>query len=309
MTTVWFSRGCPDHLIEFVRDAGWEVVGPSADGRRRAHVAIAGSEPYTAHELADLPELGLIARTGIGIDAIDLAACTEAGVMVTNTPDGPTTSTAEHTMALMLAVSHELAASAARLRAGSGNYIAQQRSMELAGRTLGLVGAGRIGGAVARMAAGFDLGVLVHDPARQDSVPLDQLLARADIVSLHLPVTSETAGLFDTTMLAKMKPGSVLINCARGPIVVTDDLVAALQSGHLMGAGLDVTDPEPLPADHPLLHMDNVIVTPHIASSTIAGRARMERMAAEQVVMALRGQTPTELRNPAVLDHPARRIS
>lgn len=151
------------------------------------------------------------------------------------------------------------------------------------------------------MARAIGMEVVVSDPVHDNSVSFEELLERSDVLSLHVPATPETTGIIDATALANMRRGSVLINCARGPVVVTDDLVAALESGHLMGAGLDVTDPEPLDPDHPLLHMDNVVVTPHIASNTGAGRARMERMAFEQVRMALTGYEPTHLLNPLVL--------
>ena len=301
MTAVWFCRGCPEHLRGPLAEAGLTAVGPELDARPSAVAVMAGGEPYTAEVLDTLPELQVLARVGIGYDAVDLTAATERKVMVTNTPEGPTTSTAEHTIALMMAVSHELTASANRLRAATGDYVNRQNSMELNGRTLGLLGYGRIGQAVAGMARAIGMEVVVSDPVHDNSVSFEELLERSDVLSLHVPATPEAMGIIDATALANMRRGSVLINCARGPVVVTDDLVAALESGHLMGAGLDVTDPEPLDPDHPLLHMDNVVVTPHIASNTGAGRARMERMAFEQVRMALTGYEPTHLLNPLVL--------
>ena len=306
--TVWFRSGCPKHLAAQAAAAGVATVGPDFDERALASIVIAGSEPYNAEVLDTLPDLVAVIRTGIGTDAVDFAACTERGIAVDNTPDGPTTSTAEHAVALMMAVAHQVPSSAARLARGEGtsivDYISAQRSMELNGRTLGLIGSGRIGSAVIPMAQAIGMNVVITDPAHPDSIPLDDLLAQSDVVSLHIPATPETIGMFDAATLAKMRPGSVLINCARGKVVVTDDLVAALESGHLMGAGLDCTDPEPLGADHPLLHMDNVVVTPHVASSTIAGRQRMERMAFDQALTVLNGEPPSELRNPDVLEHP-----
>ena len=310
MIGAWWARPCPTQLIGAHGDIGLAVCGPSIEDRSSAGVVFAGGESYDAAVLDQLDQLQVIARVGIGYDAVDVAAATERGVLVTNTPDGPTTSTAEHTIALMMAVTHEVTKSAARLRSGSGDYVAQQRSMEVAGRTLGLLGFGRIGRAVATMAKGLGMSVVVADPALSgdgegiEVVELAELFARADVLSLHAPATPSTIGLVDAEVFASMKPGSVLINCARGSIVVTDDLLDALESGHLMGAGLDVTDPEPLAPDHPLLSLDNVIVTPHIASSTVAGRQRMSEMAFEQVAMALHGETPTHLINPAVLDRP-----
>lgn len=298
MTAVWFCRGCPDHLTQALGAEGLTPVGPDLDARPTAVAVMAGGESYTADVFDTMPDLRVLARIGIGYDAVDLDAASERGILVTNTPEGPTTSTAEHTVALMMAVTHELTASANRLRAATGNYVGQQRSMELRGQTLGLLGYGRIGKAVAVMAEAIGMHVIVTDPIHDDSVSIDELLARSDVLSIHAPATPSTVGLIDAQAFATMKPGSVLINCARGSIVVTDDLVAALESGHLLGAGLDVTDPEPLDPDHRLLHMDNVIVTPHIASNTTAGRARMERMAFDQVRMALAGERPTHLLNP-----------
>ena len=300
MTAIWFCRGCPDHLQERLIEGGFTAVGPSLDERADADGILAGGEVYDAATLDSLPNLRVLSRIGIGYDAVDLDAATERNIIVTNTPDGPTTSTAEHTIALMMAVAHELTASAQRLRVATGDYITHQNSMELNGRTLGLLGFGRIGQAVAHMAEAIGMRVIVSDPLHADSVSVDELLETSDVLSLHVPATPQTTGMINAAALARMKPGSILINAARGPIVVTDDLVAALKSGHLMAAGLDVTDPEPLDPDHPLLHMDNVIVTPHIASNTTAGRERMERMAFDQVTSGLAGERPTQLLNPLV---------
>ena len=303
MTVLWWVRGMPAHLADEHQKHEFTAVGPDLAEREHATVAFAGGEPYDGAVLDSLPNLRMVARIGIGYDAVDLDAATERGIMVTNTPDGPTTSTAEHTIALMMALAHELGPSAARLRAATGDYVNQQNSMELSGRTLGLLGYGRIGRAVAEMARSIGMEIIVTDPAYDDSVDLDVLFRESDVLSIHAPATPATVGLIDSEVFDQMKPGSILINCARGPIVVTKDLVSALDSGHLMAAGLDVTDPEPLDSDHPLLHMDNVIVTPHIASNTGAGRARMETMAFEQVAMAIGNTPPTELLNPDVRQH------
>ncbi len=300
MSVIWFCRGCPDHLVADMEAAGHTAVGPALDERAEAHGILAGGEPYDAAVLDALPNLRVLSRIGIGYDAVDLDAASERGIIVTNTPDGPTTSTAEHTVALMMAVAHELTASAQRLRAATGDYITHQHSMELNGRTLGLLGFGRIGRAVAHMAEAIGMRVIVSDPLHEDSVTVDELLAESDVLSLHVPATPDTIGMIDAAALARMKQGSILINAARGSIVVTDDLVDAVQRGHLMGAGLDVTDPEPLDPDHPLLHMDNVIVTPHIASNTTAGRERMERMAFDQVTAGLAGERPSEQLNSPI---------
>lgn len=311
MTLAWWSRPASSDLAATQTDWGLTVCGPDLAERQDAEVIFAGGEPYDAEVLAGLEKAIIIARVGIGYDAVDLDAATERGVLVTNTPEGPTTSTAEHTIALMMAVTHELTASALRLRNATGDYIGKQGSMELSGQTVGLLGLGRIGRAVAIMAQGIGMKVIATDPALTNGsvdgieiVELAELFERSDVLSIHAPATPATTGLVDADAFAAMKPGSVLINCARGSIVNTDDLVASLESGHLMGAGLDVTEPEPLDPSHPLLHMDNVIVTPHIASSTVAGRRRMNEMALEQVSMALRHEIPTHLLNPSVLTNP-----
>jgi D-3-phosphoglycerate dehydrogenase len=281
-----------------MEELGYTALGPALDERVDAHGILAGGEAYDASTLDSLPNLRVLSRIGIGYDAVDLDAATDRNIIVTNTPEGPTTSTAEHTVALMMAVAHELTASAERLRAATGDYVTHQNSMELNGRTLGLLGYGRIGRAVAHMAEAIGMHVLVCDPLHEDSVTFDELLDRSDVLSLHVPATPQTIGMIDAAAFARMRPGSILINAARGSIVNTDDLVDTLQSGHLMAAGLDVTDPEPLDPDHPLLHMDNVIVTPHIASNTTAGRERMERMAFDQVTAGLAGERPSEQLNP-----------
>lgn len=363
MTTAWWPIACPDHLLSAHGELGLTPCGPDFDERAAAAVIFASGEPYDSSVFETLRSAQIVARIGIGYDAVDLEAATRSGVLVTNTPEGPTTSTAEHAIALMMAVTHQLTESAARLRAGAGDYVANQTSMELSGRTLGLLGFGRIGQAVAVMARAIGMEIIVTDPALMltsgsdpninpnaadpaqepkpglptartgsdpnvnmnaaepdvmcirgsdprinmsgiEVVDLAELFSRSDVLSIHAPATPATTGMIDAEVFAAMKPGSVLVNCARGPIVNTDDLVAALQSGHLLGAGLDVTEPEPLESDHPLLSMDNVIVTPHIASSTVAGRKRMNDMAFEQVAMALRGETPTHLLNPEVLNQP-----
>jgi phosphoglycerate dehydrogenase-like enzyme len=248
------------------------------------------------------PQLRVLARTGIGVDNVDLAAATERGILVTNTPDGPTISTAEHAFMLVLAVAKRVATCQRRLRAAEGDYHRRHEAVELAGGTLGLLGLGRIGSRMAVYGRAFGMEVIASDPyvraADVALVDLPELLGRSDVLSLHAPLTDETRHCIDAAALAVMRPGALLVNCARGGLVDHDALIAALESGHLGGAGLDCTEPEPLPPDHPLLHRDEVIVTPHVASATDAGRLRMLEMAIEQVTMALDGQRPTHLCNP-----------
>lgn len=308
MSHIWFARGCPGHLKGDLKVAGWKPVGPAVTDRFDACGVMAATEPYTAGVIDGMRNLAVISRMGIHLDGIDLDACTERGILVANTPDAPTISTAEHTMALILSVAHQVVASAERLRRGEAGTVAEYRSlqwgMELRGATLGLVGCGRVGGRVRALAQAIGMRVLVYDPLHPDTIPFEDLLAQSDVVSLHVPATKATIGMFNAEAFSLMKPGSILINCARGSVVVTDDLLDALDSGLLMGAGLDCTEPELLPGDHPLLHRDDVIVTPHVGSATLVGQARTERMAFHQIVLALRGERPTELRNPKAFEHP-----
>jgi D-3-phosphoglycerate dehydrogenase len=255
------------------------------------------------------PRLRVVARTGIGIDRINVDDATAAGVMVINTPDGPTESTAEHAIALMLSLTKRVADGDRILRSGTGWRLPSQ-GFETVGATLGLVGLGRIGGRVAEIARALGMRVLAFDPfvsperAAALSVALagslDELLSSSDVVSLHCPAIPETYRLIGAAALAKMRPGSYLINVARGTVIDEDALVAALRSGHLAGAGLDVYDPEPARVDHPLFSLPNTVCTPHIASYTAASVLRMQVMACEQVAQALRGEHPSELVNRAV---------
>ena len=226
-----------------------------------------------------------------------------------NTPDGPTESTAEHAIALMLSLTKRVAVSDRLLHTGQGWQL-PPHGLESLGATLGLVGLGQIGGRVAEIARALGMRVLAFDPlvspARAAALgvelanSLDQLLASADVVSLHCPAIPETYHLINTAALAKMRPGSYLINVARGAVVDEAALVEALGSGHLAGAGIDVFNSEPARADHPLFGMPNAVCTPHIASYTAASVLRMQVMACEQVAAALRGQQPRDLVNPEV---------
>ncbi len=256
--------------------------------------------------------LRVLARTGIGVDRIDLAAATERGILVVNTPDGPTEPTAEHAIALMMALAKQVAFTDRILRTGHGfpPFSSMPLGLELRGAALGLVGLGRIGGRVAEIAGVLGMRVLAYDPYAAperaaalgvELVPtLEQLLPVADVVSIHCPAIPETYRLINAERLALMRPGSYLVNVSRGPIVDEAALIAALETGHLAGAGLDVFDPEPPAPDNPLFHLPNTVCTPHIASYTGACVPRMQVMACEQVASALRGERPTSLVNPQV---------
>lgn len=285
------------------------IVGPTDDRLAEASAAIVGGIAWDATRFDLAPRLHVLARTGIGVDAIDLEEATKRGVLVTNTPDGPTVSTAEHTVALLFTVAKTIGVHQERLRRAAGNYYPSSTAVELDGLVIGLLGYGRISRRVARVAASVGMTVLAHDPFLTDTdsgdpatpqlVEFDELLRRSDVLSLHAPLTDATSKLFDETTFAKCKPGVIFLNAARGGLVDHSALLAALDSGLVGAAGLDVTEPEPLDPDHPLLHRDNVVVTPHVASATGVGRDRMLSMAIAQVMQVLDGGRPTNLVNPA----------
>ena len=273
------------------------LIGPNDDTLVDAPAAVIGVDYFwDAERFAKFPNLKVISRAGIGCDNIDVAAATAAGVIVCNGPDSPTVSTAEHTMMLMLAVTKELPAKQQRSREGLIGP-GEATSLELDGQTLGLVGLGRIAKRVAVAAQAFGMTVIAHDPFLDASpvdgvelVGLDAIWSQSAVISLHAPNTPETRHLINAESIAAMQPGTYLVNCARGPLIDPDALIAGLDSGQIAAAGLDVTEPEPLPVGHPLLGRDDVIVTPHIASSTAVGRRRLYEHAFENAIAVLEGR-------------------
>ena len=271
---------------------------------------IGAGDRWDAEACRRLPRLKVVARAGIGYDNVEVAECAAAGVAACNAPDAPTVSTAEHALALLLAVAKRVKLAERRLQDGLGDYRATHRALELDGRTLGLLGCGRIGSRVARYSAAVGMGVLVHDPyldpakAREvgEPVDLDELWRRSDAVSLHAPATVATRHIVNARAIAAMRPGVIIVNCARGSLIDHDALLAGLESGHIAGAGLDVTEPEPLPPGHRLLGRDDVIVTPHVASSTTAGTVRLLDQALGQAAEWLNGGTPEHLLDPTAAD-------
>ena len=254
------------------------------------------------------PRLRVVSNYAVGYDNIDVAAATSRGVLVTNTPGALVETVADFTLALMLAAARRLIEGDQYVRAGHWRTWGPQTLLgrDLYGATLGLIGLGQIGRAVARRAHGFGMRILYYTPARKpdaerelelEYAPLERLLAESDVVSLHCPLTDETYHLIDRDALEKLKPGAILVNTARGPVIDTRALVDALRQKPLVAA-LDVTDPEPLPAAHPLLSLPNAIVMPHIASASTQTRTRMALMAAENLLAALRGERPPALVNP-----------
>ena len=245
--------------------------------------------PPRAELLARAPELeGLLSLLTDPVDAELIEAATARGIPVGNTPDVLTESTADLALALLLGIARRLAEGEAFVRAGEWRTWEPGLMLgrDLHGATVGIVGYGRIGQAVGRRLEGFGCELLTANRPAE----LDDLLDRSDFVTLHCPLTPATRGLIDQAALRRMKPTAYLVNTARGPIVDTDALVRALHAGELAGAALDVTDPEPLPAGHPLLDAPNLLVVPHVGSATVATRERMANMAVDNLLAGLAGE-------------------
>ena len=247
------------------------------------------TDPIGAEFIGAAPKLRAISNYAVGVDNVDVEAAAARGIPVGNTPDVLTDSTADLALALMLGIARRLAEGEAFVRAGE--WVTWEPGLmlgrDLHGATVGIVGYGRIGQAVGRRLEGFGCELLTN--TRGGGVSLEELLERSDFVTLHCPLTPETRGLIDADALRRMKPTAYLVNTARGPVVDTDALASALSAGELAGAALDVTDPEPLPGDHPLLHAPNLLVVPHIASATHATRGRMADIAVDNLLAGLAG--------------------
>ncbi|MCE2489715.1 MAG: hydroxyacid dehydrogenase [Anaerolineae bacterium] len=308
---VWIRvKSPPVDVLAPLEDLAEVVTDADPESLPGSRVVESGGINRTDGAMMDRvgPELQLLAMPGIGLNHIDLKAASERGILVCNNPDGPTESTAEHTVALLLAVAKRVMTGDMQMR-GADIPRLDMRGTELRGLTLGILGFGRIGRRVAEICGlGLGMKVLVHDPfidQSQIEAPgfcfaedMEAVFTKADVVSLHTPLTDGTRHLVGEPQLRLMKRGSYLINASRGPVIDEMALIRVLQEGHLAGAGLDVFDPEPPEADNPLLRMPNVVVTPHIASYTDAGVRRMWGGTAHQIGQVLRGERPTHLANP-----------
>lgn len=316
LAPVWFERPVPPAFAPLVEGA-CSVLGPGTEddpyaGVEGAIAAVVGAASYGVAFLDRARDVRVICRTGIGYDAVDVEAATAHGVLVCNTPDGPTVSTAEHAVTLMLMAAKRVKAAEAALRAGRArDYYGYHDGIELDGKVLGLIGFGRIARRVGRIAEGLGMRPVAFDPYVDHSTSaggvehvdtLDELLRVADVVSVHVPLSDASRGMIGAREFEAMKPGAIFINTARGGVVDQDALLAALDAGRLSAAGLDVTSPEPLPPGHPLLGRDDVVVTPHVASATVDGKARIFRAAIEQALAVIDGRRPAHPVNPEVLD-------
>ena len=262
--------------------------------------------------LAAAPNLKALSQVSVGLDNVDLAAATRRGLPVGYTPGVLAKATADLAFALLLAAARRLGESERWVRAGHWTlafHPLRWLGVDVHDRTLGIIGLGQIGLEMAKRGQGFDMQILYHSRARRRDLEtrygliwaeLPDLLAQADFVSLHLPLTPETRHYIGAAELALMKPAAVLVNAARGPIVDSQALYTALQTGALYAAGLDVTDPEPLPPDSPLLTLENVVIAPHIGSASTAARGAMCRLAARNLIAGLEGRQMEQCANPEV---------
>ncbi|MGD8398732.1 MAG: D-glycerate dehydrogenase [Anaerolineae bacterium] len=323
---VFVAREIPDAgldpvLRETDADVWREDMPPSRDVLLARVEGVAGLLSLLTDQVdAELmeaagPALKVISNYAVGYDNVDVDAATARGIPVGNTPGVLTETTADMAFALLMAAARRIVEGAEYVKAGKWRTWGPKLLLghDVHGATLGIVGMGRIGSAVTRRAAGFGMRVIYFDPYCDDTkgpfvqtalhCSLDELLREADFVSLHVPLTDDTRHMIDARALAQMKPSAILINTSRGPVVDTDALYDALVSGEIAYAALDVTDPEPLPADHKLLSLDNCLILPHLGSASLATRARMAEMAAANLLAGLRGERLPNCVNPEVYEH------
>jgi D-3-phosphoglycerate dehydrogenase len=304
-----------NQLVEDFTAAGQEIRFCSyktsqevIDGAADADAVILMAVKINAEVIAALPRLKFIGRCGIGYDNVDLNAATARGVVVCNVPDHCTYEVASHTFALMLALQRQLLPFIRRARAGGYAQGAEIKCRRIRGQTLGILGYGKIGRELAKMARGMGMNVLVFDPwVKELSEPgitltgaLDEVLKAADVLSIHTPLTPETTHMISLPQFKLMKRGAILLNAARGGIINTQDLIEALKSGIIAVAGLDVCEGEPLPVNHELLGMDQVIFTPHVGMYSEEAMADMYHKLAKQTTDVLSGHWTNNIVNPQV---------
>lgn len=317
---VFVTRVIPDAGLDLLRphvelDIWPDELPPDYETLRARSATVDGllcllSDRIDAALIEGSPRLKVISTMAVGFDNIDIQAATARGIPVGHTPGALTEATADFAFALLMAAARRVTEAERYVRAGRWKTWGPMLLMgqDVYGATLGIIGLGRIGQAVARRARGFDMRVIYFGGSDEGAAraigaerrSFEDVLAESDFLSLHCPLTPETRGLINADALRRMKPTSILINTARGAVVDHAALYQALRDGWIAGAALDVTDPEPIPLDSPLLALDNCIIAPHIASSTERTRARIARMAAENLLAGLRGERLPYCANPAV---------
>ena len=306
MAEIVVTRRLPEELLAPLGAVGTVEVWPGDGPMPRDRLMTAAAEArglltMLTDRIDDgllqaAPALEVVSQMAVGVDNIDLGACRRRGVRVGHTPGVLTDTVADTGFGLLAAIVRRIPEAAQAVRAGEWGPWAPfwMTGGDLHGMRLGIVGMGRVGTAIARRAAGFDMDVVYSSPGEAElgrRVDLDELLETAGAVVLCARLTDETTGLIGAAELARMRNGAYIVNVARGEMVVTDDLVDALASGVIAGAALDVTDPEPLPPGHPLLRLPNCLVTPHMASASVGTRRAMASLAVSNLVAALRGDT------------------
>ena len=315
LTTTSF-QDTPGEHHKLLAETGWEIItarGPLNEADTLALVGdidgyICGDDMITRAVLEKArPRLKVISKYGIGVDKIDVKSCTEFGLPLLFTPGVNHTTVAEHTFLLLLALEKNLLFHTDSTRSGGWK---RKTGHELLDKTIGIVGLGRIGKEVAIRARAFGMKVIAFDVywdekfaaahEVQRAVTLDEIYAASDYISLHTNLTPETRDMINATSIAKMKKGVLLLNCARGEIVHTADLAAALKSGQVGGYGADVLDVEPPPADHPLTKLPNVVITSHIGSRTYESVVRQATTAVKNLILAMHGEKPIAQVNPTV---------
>jgi len=327
-TVIQTDRGASDRLVE---DSVFDGSGLDIEFRRHeltteeelvavcaaADALIPAYAPLTARVLDELPRCRIVAFMATGFNSVDLDAATERGIVVTNVPDYCTAEVADHAMGFLLDMGRNITRHHDCVLAGAWSYEACGKPDRIANQSLGIIGLGRIGSAVARRALAFGLTVKASDPYVDAAAMtalgvhktgLDEVLA-CDYITLHCSLTDETRLIIDASALSRMKPTASFINTARGACVDTPALTQALAGGHIAGAALDVVDPEPPPPGHPLYSMPNVILTPHTAFMSLVSEREAREKACLEVVRALRGETPHYVRNPEVLERGDLRLS
>ena len=309
--TVYVTRHLPQEAYQELQSACdvaiWDEEFPPPDDVIRANLAGKDglicllTDRIDAALMDVAPGLRVISQVAVGYDNIDIAAATERGIKVGHTPGVLTDATADFAFTLLLAAARRIGEAHDYVQAGKWETwgLTLLLGQEVRGQTLGIIGMGRIGQALARRATGFEMQLLYHNRTRDLRAEkelgasyreLDDLLRESDFVSLHVSLTPDTEKLIDARALRLMKPSAILINTARGPVVDSEALYAALRDGQIAYAALDVTDPEPLPVDHKLLTLPNCLVTPHIASATVTARTEMAQMAVANCIAGLRGE-------------------
>ena len=322
---VYVTRIIPEPGLKILREAGLEIElheskewPPKREEliekvRDKDAVLCLLTDKIDAEVMDAAPNLKVISTYSVGFDHIDVEEATKRGIYVTHTPGVLTDAVAELTVGLILSICRRILEADKIIRTGQWNKPWNPfflTGMELKGKTLGIVGFGRIGRAVAKKMSGFEMRILYYDVRRDEKAEkelgaqyadLETLLKESDIVSLHVPLTKQTYHMIGEKELKLMKPTAYLINTARGAVVDTEALVKALKEGWIAGAALDVFEQEPLPSDHPLTKLENVVLTPHIGSATVEARSRMAELAAKNLVAVLKGEMPPALVNPEVL--------